>query len=200
MKDHMVSKQISTLVADYLEAILQCKFEKARMGARSVVYNVFEQVQFHLSLEEVRAQILDKHIAKYFDTSDAGDKTSEKILSTNPFLASIVAFIQRRNVETVAVGRAAQKMEKKVKDQILDADVKHVTQNSVSPPSRTNSVPSSSTSNKDDHLTYNRWSPERPSRSPGRDRRHKRARNARPHQADRTNRTSHPLAPRLTPT
>lgn len=95
--EQMVAKWISTLVVDSLGDILQCPYEKVGMGGRSVVYNVIEKMLFDLLRREVMNKFLDKPIANYFDTSEAVDKISGKLLFTNAFITPIAAIIQRKN-------------------------------------------------------------------------------------------------------
>lgn len=84
--EQLVTKAISTAVVDSLDDILQCKREKGRPEACSVVYNVDEQVPLDLSRQEVMDKIPEKHIANYFDTSAVADKIREKLLlSTETF-------------------------------------------------------------------------------------------------------------------
>lgn len=40
--EKMANKEISALVAEFLENILQCTYDKERTGVRSVTYNVVE--------------------------------------------------------------------------------------------------------------------------------------------------------------
>lgn len=92
----MAAKEMSALVLDLLEGILQPTYEKGHPRTRSFVYVVFEQILFDLSRREVSDNALDKHIASHFDTSHATDMIGRKLLTTNAFKAPITSFIQRR--------------------------------------------------------------------------------------------------------
>lgn len=76
-------KEISTLVVDFLNHILQCGYEKWKTGVHSVVNSVVEQLLFDWLRREVMDDILEKHIANYFDSSDATNKSGGKLLCTN---------------------------------------------------------------------------------------------------------------------
>lgn len=52
-------------------------------------------------------EVLNKPIAKSFDTDDADDKIDGKILSENAFMASITAFIQIETGKAVVEDRIA---------------------------------------------------------------------------------------------
>lgn len=86
MTKQVVAKEISTLVVDDLEDVLQCAYERPQMAAHSVVYIIFEQIPFDLMHQEVMEEIFDKHIANYFDTTNAADKICEKTQSGNALL------------------------------------------------------------------------------------------------------------------
>lgn len=127
---------------------------------------------FSLLRGEVIDDTLDKHVSKYFDTSDIADKVREKLLSSNVFLALIAAFIQREIIEAVATGRVDTKREKPLKSQMVNADAKHSMQMSVSLPSRTDSAPSYSPSHRDDGSKTDKHRPEHRLHSWRRHRRH----------------------------
>lgn len=57
-------------MADALDETLQYAYEKELTGARSVVYNVVQQMFFDLLRGDVMDGLLDKHIAEYLDISD----------------------------------------------------------------------------------------------------------------------------------
>lgn len=82
-------------------------------------------------------EILEKHIPKYFDTSNTADNIGESILSPNAFMTLIDAFRNPRTSEAVETERTTTKMEKQRKLQTVDADVEGVTQKSASPPNHT---------------------------------------------------------------
>lgn len=63
-------------------------------------------------------------------------------------MVAIAADIQLKTSEILAMERVGTRMEKPLKMQILDAEVKRATQKSMSPPNRTDSVPSSPSSAK----------------------------------------------------
>lgn len=157
--DQLVAKEVPTMVADLLDDSLQCTYKKARTGILFVVYNVVGQIQFHLLLREVMNEILDEHIAEYFDPSDTAGKVSEQLPSTNTSMALIAAFIQRRTSEAVAVECVSKNMEEQLRLQAVDADAKHVMQKSVSPPSRTDLAPSNSPSDKNKETKANKCCP-----------------------------------------
>lgn len=95
-------------------------------------------------------KILDKYIANYSDTSDTVDKVGGNLLSTNAFVAPAVSFMKHRTSEAVTAKRVATKMKKHLKWQRVDVDAKRVQRKAVSPPSRTDSSPSYSSSDKAD--------------------------------------------------
>lgn len=107
--EQLVSKEILTLVADSLSDILQWSYEKARTGARSVFYNVVEQMVFDMLRYERIDEFLDNRITKYFDTNDPADKVGGKLLSTNAFMAPIIKFVQRRTNEAGATEPSRRK-------------------------------------------------------------------------------------------
>lgn len=108
--EYLVAKEIPTLVADLLDDIRQCSYEKARSGARSLVYNVIEQIPFDFLRGEVKVVISHKQIAKYFDINDTAYDVCEKLLSSNAFMAPDDAFVQRRTIEAVTAEHVATKM------------------------------------------------------------------------------------------
>lgn len=97
----LVGKEIPAVVADSLDDILQSTCKKAWRRALSVIYNVVEQIYSDILCRKVMGDVFQKHIAKYFETSNTGDKVSENILSTYAFKASIAAFIQCNTSKSV---------------------------------------------------------------------------------------------------
>lgn len=147
--EQLVFREIPTLGANSLDNILQCTCENARTKVCFVVYKVVEQIIFELFRGEVFDEILEKNISKYFDTSYTADKVGKQILSLNDFMVPITAFTLYRTSKSISAERVATKVEKKLKSQAVDTEVKRV-QKSVSPPSRTNSAPSHSSSDIND--------------------------------------------------
>lgn len=150
----------------------------ARRVVRTVVYIVVEQMFFHLLLRKVMYEILCKHIADYFETTDAADK-----------------FICLWGVEAVAAERIVTKIGKQMKRQILDSHVKCDTQKSVSSPTHTDSAPTSSPSYKDGDVKAYIRGPEHHSRSRRLHRRYRKDHERRQHQIDRPNDMSDALTP-----
>lgn len=72
--EQLVAKEIRSLVVDSLDDVLQCAYERACIGVRSVVYNVVVPNLFDMSRDEAIGEILEKHIAKFSDTSNTPDK------------------------------------------------------------------------------------------------------------------------------
>lgn len=168
----IVAKEITTLVEESLDDILQCAYENARSGVRSVVYNVVEQVVFDLIRQDVIGETLDKHISAYLDTENAADKVCDKLLSNNSFMTPIATFVKRKTNETIAAERVVAKMKEHLHITAPDPAVKHIERKSVSPPSRTESALSSpSSDNQQEHKSNHRRSKRR-SRSRRRHRRH----------------------------
>lgn len=129
----LLAKEVPTLVADSLNDILQCTYEKSRTGARYVVYNVVKQIIFDLLRRDLMDKTLDQHIAKYFNTSDTVERVRANVVSKNAFMAPITAFIQRCTSKAVDTECIATEMEIQMKLQTVDADAKHVTKKSSSP-------------------------------------------------------------------
>lgn len=139
-----------------MDDIVQCMYEKARMGVLSVVYNVVEQIQCDLLALRSAGQDSRQAHRQLFRPGDNADKICGKILFKNAFMDPIAAFIHRRTGETVAAERVTMKMEKQLKALMMDSDVKCVTQKSVSPPDRTDSAPSCSPLDKNDDVKADR--------------------------------------------
>lgn len=72
--EQMLSKEISVLLTDSREYILQRAYDKARTRVRSAVNIVIEQTVLDVVKLEIIDKIRDKHIANYFITCDATDK------------------------------------------------------------------------------------------------------------------------------
>lgn len=96
MEKQIVAKEVTTFVEDSFHEIMHCLYATSRTGVCSVIYIVVEQLICDLQPREVMHEVFDKHIAKYFGTSDAADKISLKLLFTNMFMGSIAMFIQWR--------------------------------------------------------------------------------------------------------
>lgn len=105
-------------------------------------------------------EVLDKHIPDHFDTSEAADKIGENILSTNASIAPISAFLQRRISKAVADKPMTTKMGSPLKDQMSNADLKHVMEKSVSLPSRKDSALGFTPSYKNEEDQADRGVPE----------------------------------------
>lgn len=95
-------KGIQLLVAELVDDILECANQKARVKARSIVYNVVEQILLDLLSRELMEEILANYIVKYFDTTDTAYRVGQKLLSTNSFMAPIATFIQHSTRRVVA--------------------------------------------------------------------------------------------------
>lgn len=104
------AKKISKLVVDSLEAILQCMYEEARIGARSVIYNVVEQMLLDLWHLEVMGKTFYNHIGFDFATSDATDKIGEKLLSTKALMVAIAAFSQQVTGKELVVKKSSRRL------------------------------------------------------------------------------------------
>lgn len=87
-----------------------------------MVYIAVEKILFDLFCGEVMYETFDKHIAKYFDTSNTADKVGAKLLFINAFMAPIPACIQRQTNEAVPAERIATKMKIQLMLQTLNAD------------------------------------------------------------------------------
>lgn len=110
--EQTVSKEISTLQAESMPDILQWRNEKARTRVcftLSFILLLSRPYSFFTSGSDGRDP--RKNIANYFDTSNARDKISEKLLSIKGFVTLIAAFIQRGTGEAIATERVATKME-----------------------------------------------------------------------------------------
>lgn len=138
----MVAKEISTLVAESLDDILQCVYKNANTGARSIVYIVVEQILFDLLRRGVIFETLDMHIFTCVKSSNADDKVCENLFSDNSFTAPIPNFIQLKTDEQIAAERVATKMEQQLTMDTWDSAGKRVASELVSLPSRTVSAPS----------------------------------------------------------
>lgn len=147
--EHLLAKGITRLVADSLDELLHCTYEKVHTGNRSVFYSIVKQIHFDLLHEKLMDQSLNKHIAEYFDTSETAEKAGEKLLSANAFTAAVAALIPCRSSKAVAADRIATDMEQQLRLRTVDPDAKRIMRKSVSPPSRTDSAPSFSSSDKD---------------------------------------------------
>lgn len=79
--DQAVVIEPSTVLVDLLDDTLKCRYEKALVEGRSVVYYVFAQVPVDLLHQEMMHEIINKLFAKFSDKSDAADKIGE-----SPFL------------------------------------------------------------------------------------------------------------------
>lgn len=106
----LVTNEISKLVADSLDGILQSSYVKRRIGVCSFVSKDFEQILFDLFRRGVMEDILDNHITRFFDTSNATDEIGEKLLSITAFMARISTFIQLRISKAVTAERVSTKM------------------------------------------------------------------------------------------
>lgn len=76
-------------------------------------------------------QILHKHITVYFDRSDTPHNIVEKIPSTKALMAPVTTFMQHSTSKAVVVERIAIMIEKQLKMQNLDINVREATRKSV---------------------------------------------------------------------
>lgn len=97
----MVVKEISALVPESSYGILQCDYDKACTGVFPAINTVVEQVLFDLLPRDLIARPLDSRISTYFTSGYAADKVCRELYSTNSFMSSISAFIQRRTSEAL---------------------------------------------------------------------------------------------------
>lgn len=125
--EQWVAKEIPTPVAESLNDILQCAYEKARTGARSVAYIVVQQFIFDLFCREVMDEIPEKHLANYFDTSDDTYKIGKRLLFVNAFMAPVATFVQCRTGGLLAAEDLGTKIEKTLRSRTLDAYAQRVT-------------------------------------------------------------------------
>lgn len=70
----IAAKKRLTLVADFLDDILQCTYENAGTAVWPVVYSIVEQVLFDSFRRDVISKSLPKHLSTYFSTSKAINK------------------------------------------------------------------------------------------------------------------------------
>lgn len=98
----------------------------------------------------VNGETLDKQFTIYSSSVDAADKGCRMLLSTDAFMTSSAAFIQRRAGEAITAEHVTTKMEDHMKALITDSAAKHTTLKSVSPPSHTDSAYSPSWSGKEE--------------------------------------------------
>lgn len=82
--EQLVAPEISALLADSLDDILQPPFEKACTLVRFAVDYVFELGLLELLHQKVMKNALDKNMANNFDTSVAADKISEYYCPKKP--------------------------------------------------------------------------------------------------------------------
>lgn len=136
------------------------RMRRDAQALRLAVYSIADLILLHSSFREVLEAISEKNVANYFDTGDGAYKIRWKLLSTNAYMEALAEFIQWRPDKAVATECLKKKMVKQLKAQILDSDVKHVTQKALSPHSRTKSAPTSSRSNEDEDIQSNRCGPE----------------------------------------
>lgn len=80
----MSCKEISALVEDFLNEILESKYEEARKGFCSILYNVVEQAALDLLCWEMTDNILDKHTAVYFDNAMPLTRSAESYYPNMP--------------------------------------------------------------------------------------------------------------------
>lgn len=118
----LFTKDIPGFVMASLDDNLQWMYETAPAGDRSVLDNAREQILLDLLRREVIGDILNKHITKCFGTPDTADQASPKLLSANPFMAPIQAFIHRKDSKAIAVECIPTKIAKQLKLQNLDND------------------------------------------------------------------------------
>lgn len=104
-------------------------------------------------------EFLDKHITKYFHTSDTAVRVVETLLSKNTFKVPVAAIIQCRTGKTARAEHVFTKTQKQLKLKTMDEDAKCVTQKLASPPKRTDLVPSNSLSDKDDYTKTDKCCP-----------------------------------------
>lgn len=168
----MVAKEISQLVADSLHDILMHMWEGTHGSLLCRLDRSWTNPIWSIAPGSMD-EILEKHVANYFDTGNAADRIGGKLMSANSFMAPIAAFVQRETGEADFVERAHTRLEKQLNAQILDSKVKLVTRNSVSPRSRTDSGPSPSPSGKDEDVKAGRCRPGQSSRSCRRHRHHR---------------------------
>lgn len=138
--DKVVAREISALWLEFLNDILQCAYENARSGVRSVTYNVVELVFSDLQRREEISRTLHGYISTYVDHGDAADIVRKRLFSTKPFAAPIAVFIQGRTGKAIAVERINTNMESQMNALIPYSAAKHTTSKSVSPPIRTSTA------------------------------------------------------------
>lgn len=122
-------------------------------------------------------ELLYQHSVNCFDTREAAHKIREKLLSTNVSMAQTAVFIQRRTSDDAAEKHLTKK-EKHLEAHIMVPDVKHVTPKSVLRPSRTDSAPILTLSDRDKEVNADRYLPEHCSYSHFRQQHHEKTRMA----------------------
>lgn len=119
-----VIKEISALVVESLDDILQLAYLNKRTGICSVIYDVDEQVLLHLIRRDVICETLDRHTSTYFNFDDADAKVFGQLFSTNSFITPIAVVILCINGKDLTVRSVSIKIQEELIMLIQDTAAK----------------------------------------------------------------------------
>lgn len=90
----MARTELATMAEELVDDILRMPFNQEQSDIRSIVNNVAEQDFLDLLRNSVIGQMLDAHIAKFFDTDAAAEGLSKRMLAWNFFSDPIATFVR----------------------------------------------------------------------------------------------------------
>lgn len=95
-----VSKELGNACGGFPGNHSEMRDREARTGLCSIAYSAVQQILFDLFRWELRNEIPNNQITKYFDTSDAADKLGGKLQYANALMATNATYIQSRAGES----------------------------------------------------------------------------------------------------
>lgn len=116
---------------------MQFAYKNTRIGVRSLVYSLIEQVKLNLLRWSVVGDALDRHISTYLNSVKVAAEVGGKLLSTSFFIALNAVFIHRRAVGAITAEHVANKMQVQMYDPLSEQADIHTTSKLVSPNSPT---------------------------------------------------------------
>lgn len=92
----LITNELTTIVEESLEDMLQALLHNAQSGIPSISYNVSEQVMVDLIRKQFIPDTMNAHVANYFNMDVAADKLSKGWLTSGSFRALIAALVRRK--------------------------------------------------------------------------------------------------------
>lgn len=114
MTNKRIVMEISGLVAEAFDNIVQCPYENTCNGACFVIHNVLEQLLLDVLPKDMMGDILHNWISPHFNSDDAAEKIDRRLLSTISSTAPTAVFIQRMVGYFMVHGRTVPKLEEQI--------------------------------------------------------------------------------------